>query len=141
MISKLSKSSLKETISRAFQECRAKTLVIFEGMDEATFCCQVHPDFSPVGWHLGHIAYTESLWLLERSAGKPCLFPQYRKLFAADGLPKSERVKLPNLEEIRYYLDAVRTKVLDYLEVADLKEQETSFALFASTRKPALRDG
>jgi gamma-glutamyl hercynylcysteine S-oxide synthase len=124
VISKLSKSSLKKSIYRAFQECRAKTLVIFERMDEATFCCQVHPDFSPVGWHLGHIAYTESLWLLERGAGKPCLFPQYRKLFAADGLPKSERVQLPNLEEIRDYLDTVRTKVLDYLEVADLKEQE-----------------
>jgi gamma-glutamyl hercynylcysteine S-oxide synthase len=128
VISKLSKSSLKETISRAFQQCRSKTLLIFEELDEATFCCQVHPDFSPVGWHLGHIAYTESLWLLERGAGKPCLFPQYRKLFAANGLPKSERVQLPNLEEIRDYLDAVRTKVLDYIEVAevaDLKEQES----------------
>jgi ergothioneine biosynthesis protein EgtB len=120
----LSKSSLKETIFPAFQQCRAKTLALFEGIDEATFCYQAHPDFSPVGWHLGHIAYTESLWLLERSASLPCLFPQYRKLFAADGLPKSERVKLPNLEESRYYLAVVREKVLDYLEVADLEQQE-----------------
>jgi ergothioneine biosynthesis protein EgtB len=92
-------------------------------MDEVTFCHQAHPDFSPVGWHLGHIAYTESLWLLERHAGLPCMFPQYRKLFAADGLPKCDRVKLPNLEEIRYYLDTVRTKVFDYLEVADLETE------------------
>ncbi|MGH7998167.1 MAG: ergothioneine biosynthesis protein EgtB [Brasilonema sp.] len=124
MISELSKSSLKETIFCAFQQCRAKTLALFEGIDEATFCYQAHPDFSPVGWHLGHIAYTESLWLLERTAGLPCLFPRYRKLFAADGLSKSERVKLPNLEEIRYYLGVVREKVLDYLEVADLEQQE-----------------
>ncbi len=124
MISKLHKSSLKETFFRAFSQCRAKTLALFEGVDEATFCCQPHPDFSPIGWHLGHIAYTESLWLLERSAGLPCLFPRYRKLFAADGLPKKERVKLPNLEEIRYYLDTVREKVLHYLEVADVEQQE-----------------
>ncbi|ARV59893.1 hypothetical protein BZZ01_15780 [Nostocales cyanobacterium HT-58-2] len=124
MISELSKSSLKERIFHTFHQCRAKTLTLFEGIDDATFCSQAHPDFSPVGWHLGHIAYTESLWLLERSAGLPCLFPRYRKLFAADGLPKSERVRLPNLEEIRYYLDTVRERVLHYLEVADLAQQE-----------------
>jgi gamma-glutamyl hercynylcysteine S-oxide synthase len=124
VISKLHKSSLKETFFRAFSQCRAKTLALFDGIDEATFCCQPHPDFSPIGWHLGHIAYTESLWLLERSAGLPCLFPEYRKLFAADGLPKKERVKLPNLEEIRYYLDTVREKVLHYLELADVEQQE-----------------
>ncbi len=125
MISELRRSSLKKAIACAFHQCRAKTLALFEGMNETTFCCQAHPDFSPVGWHLGHIAYTESLWLLERSAGKCCLFPQYRNLFAADGLPKTERIKLPNLEEIRYYLNTVREKVLDYLEVADLEQQES----------------
>ena len=125
MISEFRRSSLKEAIACAFHQCRAKTLALFEGMNETTFCCQAHPDFSPVGWHLGHIAYTESLWLLERSAGKCCLFPQYRNLFAADGLPKTQRIKLPNLEEIRYYLNTVREKVLDYLEVADLEQQES----------------
>ncbi|MBW4608432.1 MAG: ergothioneine biosynthesis protein EgtB [Hassallia sp. WJT32-NPBG1] len=124
MISKLRKSNLQQAISLAFYQCRRNTVALFENMDDATFRCQVHPDFSPVGWHLGHIAYTESLWLLERSAGNACLFPQYRKFFAADGLPKSQRVQLPNLEEIYYYLDAVRKKVLDYLEVADLNQQE-----------------
>ncbi|PMB02629.1 hypothetical protein CI594_07250, partial [Fischerella thermalis CCMEE 5196] len=123
MILELSKSSFKQTIFQAFTQCRAKTLTLFEGMDELTFCHQAHPDFSPVGWHLGHIAYTESLWLLERSAGLPCMFPQYRRLFAADGLPKCDRVKLPNLEKICYYLDTVREKVFDYLEVADLETE------------------
>ncbi len=124
MISKLSKSSVKESIYQAFHECRLKTLSLFQDIDESTFSSQPHPDFSPVGWHLGHIAYIESLWLLERSAGWPCLFPQYRKLFAADGLPKSQRVQLPNLEEILYYLDTVREKVLVYLKVADIEQQE-----------------
>jgi gamma-glutamyl hercynylcysteine S-oxide synthase len=124
VISKLRKSNLKQAILLAFYQCRRNTLALFEDMDEATFRCQVHPDFSPVGWHLGHIAYTESLWLLERSAGTSCLFPQYRKFFAADGLPKSQRIQLPKLEEIYYYLDTVRKQVLDYLEVADLNQQE-----------------
>nr|WP_238360621.1 ergothioneine biosynthesis protein EgtB [Iningainema tapete] len=120
----MSKSNLKAEIYCALRQCRQQTLALFEGIDEATFCRQAHPDFSPVGWHLGHIAYTESLWLLERCADLPCLFPQYRKLFAADGLPKNQRVKLPNLEEIRYYLDTVRDKVLFYLEEANLEQLE-----------------
>ncbi|MCC5637506.1 ergothioneine biosynthesis protein EgtB [Nostoc sp. CHAB 5844] len=124
MISKLSKYSTKEAIYYALNECRCQTLKLFEELDDTTFRSQYHADFSPVGWHLGHIAYTESLWLLEHSAGLRCLFPQYRKLFAADGLPKSERVKLPNLEEISYYLQTVRAKVLKYLEVADIERQE-----------------
>ncbi|RCJ35337.1 hypothetical protein A6770_16050 [Nostoc minutum NIES-26] len=125
MISKLSKSSVKEAIIYALYEGRPKTLKLFEDMDEATFRSQPHPDFSPVGWHLGHIAYTESLWLLEYSASLPCLFPQYRKLFAADGLPKSERVQLPNLGEIHDYLNTVREKVLEHLKVADIEQHES----------------
>ncbi|WP_193193665.1 ergothioneine biosynthesis protein EgtB [Nostoc sp. MG11] len=124
MISNLSKSSVKKTVFQAFDECRAKTLSLFQDIDQAKFSSQPHPDFSPVGWHLGHIAYIESLWILERSVGLPCFFPQYRKLFAADGLPKSQRVQLPNLEDILYYLDTVREKVLEYLGVADIEQQE-----------------
>lgn len=122
--SKFSERSTKEEIFHAFGECRSKTLALFEGMDEATFRYQAHPDFSPLGWHLGHIAYTESLWLLERCAANPPMFPQYRKLFAANGLPKSERVNLPSFDEVRHYLDNIRSRVLEYLEITDLEQQE-----------------
>lgn len=124
MILELSKSSLRDYFIRQFQECRAQTLELLDSLDEFAFCCQAHPDFSPVGWHLGHIAYTESLWLLERGAQQACMFPQYRKLYAADGLPKSERVKLPSIEETRNYLNAVREKVIDYVKVVDIEPQE-----------------
>ncbi len=129
MILELSKSNLKESrtkesIIRAFVECRAKTLLLFQDMEHRTFCSQAHPDFSPVGWHLGHIAYTESLWILQRTAALPCPFPQYRKLYSADGLPKNQRVQLPSLEETRYYLDTVREKVLYHMERTNLEQQE-----------------
>ncbi|RUT07955.1 ergothioneine biosynthesis protein EgtB [Dulcicalothrix desertica PCC 7102] len=124
MILNYCKSSLKDYFIRGFQECRTQTLELLDSLDEETFRCLAHPDFSPVGWHLGHIAYTESLWLLERGANQKPMFPQYRKLYAADGLPKSERVQLPTIEETRYYLNAVREKVLDYLKVVDIEPQE-----------------
>ncbi|AKG20992.1 SUMF1/EgtB/PvdO family nonheme iron enzyme [Calothrix sp. 336/3] len=124
MILELSKSRLKQRIFRDFQDCRESAIALFAGMDAETFCQQIHPDFSPVGWHLGHIAYTESLWILERSAGLPCPFPEYRQLYAADGLPKSQRVKLPSLEETLHYLHTIRSKVLTYLEVTEIESQE-----------------
>ncbi|MDP8935063.1 MAG: ergothioneine biosynthesis protein EgtB [Cyanobacteriota bacterium] len=123
MISK-SIQSCREAIYSDLQQCRSGTFKLFTGIDYDTFCRQAHPDFSPVGWHLGHIAYTEDLWLLQRCAGLEPVFPEYHRLFAADILPKKQRVFLPTLPEVELYLDAVRKKVLDYLEVAPIDEQE-----------------
>jgi len=106
------------------EACRSSTLALFHTIDYETFCQQAHPDFSPIGWHLGHIAYTESLWLLEHSAGLPPQFPPYRRLFAADSLPKTERVYLPDLAEVQAYLQTVRNAVFAYLETAPLDKQE-----------------
>ena len=116
--------SCREAIYRDLQQCRRGTFKLFTDIDYDTFCRQAHPDFSPVGWHLGHIAYTEDLWLLQRCAGLKPVFPEYHQLFAADILPKKQRVFLPTLPEVELYLDAVRKKVLDYLEVAPIDEQE-----------------
>lgn len=117
-------NSRREAVFDALQQCRSRTLDLFSGIDSETLSCQAHADFSPVGWHLGHIAYTEAYWILERCAGLPPKFPQYHQLFDADGLPKSERQHLPPLEEIRDYVDAVRTEILTYLETAPLEKQE-----------------
>jgi len=116
--------SCREAIYRDLQQCRRGTFQLFADIDPDTFCRQAHPDFSPVGWHLGHIAYTEDLWLLQRCAGWNPVFPEYHQLFAADILPKKQRVFLPTFPEVELYLDAVRTKVLDYLEVAPIAHQE-----------------
>ncbi|MGA7936124.1 MAG: ergothioneine biosynthesis protein EgtB [Kovacikia sp.] len=120
----LSHPHLRSQLRQGMQQCRQATLALFQGVDYEMMCAQAHPDFSPIGWHLGHIAYTESLWLLEKCVGLSPQFPQYRRLFAADGLPKSERVYLPTLGEIQEYLKTIRSQVLDYLEEAPLDQQE-----------------
>ena len=104
--------------------CRLGTLALFESIDDTTFCKQAHPEFSPVGWHLGHIAFTEAYWILEYCAGLEPVFPEYHKLFAANGLPKEERQNLPRITEVYHYLDSVRTQVFNYLETAPLDQQE-----------------
>lgn len=106
------------------EKCRQGTLKIFAGIDNTTLCTQADGDFSPIGWHLGHIAYTEELWLLGKCAGMPPLFPEKHQLWAADGLPKSQRQYLPPMAEIIEYLNTVRSKVFEYLQVAALADEE-----------------
>jgi gamma-glutamyl hercynylcysteine S-oxide synthase len=106
------------------QKRRELTLALFGSISPVTFCQQAHPDFSPVGWHLGHIGYTEAKWVLQHLAGLAPQWRQYDRLFAADGLPKAERQNLPGMAEILDYLAAIRTAVFDYLQQAPVQDQE-----------------
>ena len=116
--------SPREAINRALFDCREQTLKLVREIDRYTLTQQSHPDFSPIGWHLGHIAFTEAYWILEKLARLPPLYPKYHKLFAADGLSKAERQNLPTLATIRDYLAVVRSKTLDYLETAPVENQQ-----------------
>ena len=116
--------SLKNSIAISLQQVRQQTLKLLSEIDETSFSTQVHPDFSPIGWHFGHIAFTEAYWILEYLAQSPPGFSEYRLLFAADGLPKKERENLPSLIVIENYLATIRTTVLQYLESAPLEKQE-----------------
>jgi ergothioneine biosynthesis protein EgtB len=118
-----STKSHRDAIYKALEQCRDRTLELFDNLDFSTFCTQAHPDFSPVGWHLGHIAFTEGMWILEHLKGTPPLYPQYRKLFAADILPKEQRQNLPNIDTIIEYLHDIRSSVLAYLETAPVEKQ------------------
>lgn len=118
-------ASVRDVLRCEFQACRAATLDLFSADIQgggSRFCQQAHPDFSPTGWHLGHIGFTESLWVLEHMAQMPPV-AEYRVLFAQDGLPKAERQNLPAIAEIVDYLEQIRRRVLDYLDKAPVNRQ------------------
>ena len=115
--------SPKSAIAQALTQCRDLTLQL-ANISDRTLTQQSHPDFSPIGWHLGHIAFTEAYWILEQLAQQPPSYPEYHKLFAADGLPKAQRQNLPSLDAIKDYLATVRAKTLDYLEIAPIETQQ-----------------
>ena len=117
-------SSRRKLISQALHQCRQKTLDLLTEIDTTTFVKQAHPDFSPIGWHFGHIAFTEAYWILEYLQSRSPLFSQYQSLFAADGLPKAERQNLPSLGFIKDYLAVVRNEVNEYLKIAPLETEE-----------------
>ena len=116
--------SRRQDIVKALTQCRQKTLDLLTEINSEAFYRQVHPDFSPVGWHFGHIALVESSWILENTVGLPPFFPEYRQLFTADGLPKTERQYLPSIKIVQDYLAIVREEVLDYLNIAPIEREE-----------------
>ncbi|MEM6252651.1 MAG: SUMF1/EgtB/PvdO family nonheme iron enzyme [Cyanobacteria bacterium P01_D01_bin.156] len=116
--------ALHNKLQTILQSCRQGTLELVQEISSPVLKQQAHPDFSPVGWHLGHIAFTESLWILEHLAQQPCPYPHYRTLFAADGLPKAQRQQLPDLETLLNFLTDIRQRTLAYLATAPLHTQK-----------------
>jgi gamma-glutamyl hercynylcysteine S-oxide synthase len=117
-------TSVRQSIIRTLKQTRQYTLDLLTEVDESCFFQQAHPEFSPIGWHFGHIAYTEAYWILEYLAQVSPSFSEYHRLFAADGLPKSERQNLPSIATIKDYLQSVRSKTLAYLATAPIDKQE-----------------
>jgi gamma-glutamyl hercynylcysteine S-oxide synthase len=117
--------SCRHSVAIALTQTRSQTLDLLTQIDESLVHPQVHPEFSPIGWHFGHIAFTEAYWVLEHLANlSPSFPPAYQRLFAADGLPKQERQNLPAIATIKQYLQEVRNQTLDYLETAPIHQQE-----------------
>jgi gamma-glutamyl hercynylcysteine S-oxide synthase len=111
------------TLIDAMRHSRALTLELFAGISDTQFTAQGHADFSPVGWHLGHIGYTESLWILEKLAGQQGVDPQTRRLYAADGLPKADRAEtLPDRDRILTQLADIRSQVETVIAQTDLAQ-------------------
>jgi len=106
-------------IRQAMAEARAHTLRLVAEVDDADFRRQIHPDFSPVGWHMGHIGVTESYWILQQCKGEPSPSAVYDRLFTPTDIPKPNRVHLPARAEILAYLHTVRERVLAFLERVD----------------------
>ena len=117
-------TSRRQSIATALKQIRRDTLDLLAEVDGSIFFQQAHSEFSPIGWHFGHIAFTEAYWILEYLAGLPPSFLEYRRLFAADGLPKQERQNLPSVATIEDYLQITRAKTLDYLQTAPVGQQE-----------------
>ncbi|MEO1671746.1 MAG: DinB family protein, partial [Cyanobacteria bacterium J06631_2] len=105
----VSAQSCRDSIFKIFRQTRFDTLDLLDQIDKSVFFRQVHPEFSPIGWHFGHIAFTEAYWISEHLADSALAFPaEYQRLFAADGLPKQERQNLPSIATIQQYLKVVR---------------------------------
>ena len=93
--------------------CRAATLAQLDGVDAASFRRQAHPEFPPLGWHLGHIVRTQARWLL-RDLALP--HPEFDRQFDDRSRAACAPEDMPEPAEIMAYAANVREAVLDRLE-------------------------
>lgn len=116
---------LRARLREDFEACRAGTLDIFDGMSETEFREPIHPQFSPLGWHLGHIAYTEAAWLIAKCGERPLPRPEFEGIFHVDAVPKAERSRrIPEAGEVKDYAAIVRSQMLECLNTVPIDRQE-----------------
>ncbi|HLV60165.1 MAG TPA: ergothioneine biosynthesis protein EgtB [Fredinandcohnia sp.] len=101
----------------AMQDARALSLRLVEDLTDEQARRVADPAFSPLGWHLGHVAWQEERWLQREAWGRAPLVPEYDDLFDSFRSPKATRsARLPPLDAIRAYAARVRVTSLELAE-------------------------
>lgn len=72
-------------------DARERTLAIYGDLPDEVLSAWPDRDFSPLCWHLGHIAFTEAHWLLAKVGGDGELSVPHAGRYAQDGCAKAER--------------------------------------------------
>lgn len=103
-------------IRRRMETGRAEMLAVIADLGEAELRAQPDPGFSPLGWHVGHIAFTECRWLLRDCVDAPEPDADSFRLWDANGLPLAERgPALPDPDALFAYVDDIRGRALAHL--------------------------
>lgn len=58
-----------------------ETLAVAESLPEQALRQQYHPQLSPLGWHIGHCAFIETLWVQGELLGNPHEIRRWRALY------------------------------------------------------------
>lgn len=103
---------------------RAKTLRLIEGLGDDCLCAQPHAGFSPIGWHLGHVAFTEAQWVFGRLDGEERFWKENYRRWAQDGCDKKERRRQPTRSELLDTLAEVRGETRARLAAVDPRDSE-----------------
>lgn len=86
-------------------------------LDEALLRAQFDAEFSPIGWHLGHVAWQEELWVLRERFLHDPLEPRLDEVFDSFRPDKQVRGRLlPSKASLLEYRSQVRALVLSRLE-------------------------
>lgn len=119
----------KSMLRQQMERTRAATIQLVSMASANDFTLLVHPFYSPIGWHLGHVGMVEEYWILERAFGEKPHNPELSFIFAnIPENPKSNRINLPALPETLAWLSEIRARTLARLEN------------YRETAEPLLRD-
>ncbi len=122
-----------DALRAGLESARATTLRLIEGLSDSQARRQRHAEFSPLAWHLGHVAWQEEVWALRHVAGRPPLDPELDGIYDSFSSEKASRGRrLPSLVEARAYVDSVRERTLAFLAAADQERDGWVFRFLAN---------
>jgi iron(II)-dependent oxidoreductase len=104
-----------ELIARR-QAVRARTLAILEIVDSSDRLGQIHPDFSPIRWHWGHLIVYEAHWVLRVAGGLDPGRDEWNHAFDPRHTAKADRVHLPDETTLFDYAQQVDQRIADLLD-------------------------
>jgi iron(II)-dependent oxidoreductase len=104
--------------AREFEQTRAATLALVEGLGDGALHQPLDPIMSPLVWDLAHIAAYEDLWAVHRLGGEPLLQEDLAATYDAFETPRVVRGEIELLDRaqaIKYMAD-VRVRTLEVLD-------------------------
>nr|MDT0657753.1 ergothioneine biosynthesis protein EgtB [Micromonospora sp. DSM 115978] len=124
---------LRDRIAAELTRTRARSALLTEAVDDADLMRQHSPIMSPLIWDLAHVGNQEELWLVRDVGGREPVRCDIDDLYDAFKQPRKDRPSLPLLPppEARDYLDTVRSKVLDLLDVVRFDARPLTASGFA----------
>lgn len=123
----------------ALEEARRLTLDLVELANDDELRHAFHPDFSPIGWHLGHIAMFEELWVLQHAHGEEPSRPMESRFFDPALTPKENRGDLPSRGWLLSHAAEVRRRTVEALAF-DASRNADRPGAFSGARSELSRD-
>ena len=99
----------RDPLVAELESARRFFLRALDGAPEAAWRVLPGESYSPIGWHVGHVASVQERWLLP---GEP---PRYGQFFDPTATAKTQRAILPAPSELRAWLDETLARVCDGL--------------------------
>ena len=109
----------KASLAAEIKRVREISLAQIDMVPATSLERMLHPDFRPLRWHLGHIGMFEDWWILQKAGGLPPTNAHLSHIYSTE-YPRSELGNLPPIEDAIAFSGAVRDRVLDFLDRADL---------------------
>src|SRR4030095_10576603 len=116
---------MTDALADALELSRSYTLRVSGKLDERLLRAQFHPLFSPIGWHLGHVAWQKECWALRHLGGQPPMHPENDRLWSSFESTKSDRGNaLPDLAHLLQYAEAVFSRTQDLVQRGGVSAME-----------------
>ena len=112
-------SGLFESGKATLELARRCTLKLADGIPPDSLCHQPVAKTNHALWVLGHLAWTDNLFLTTLAKREPVVDESWNKLFGMGSEPTGDPQAYPTLDEVKGRLEAAREALIDWFQSLD----------------------